>query len=394
MITLHTRLCGLTAEQDAVLTGYARLFNQVAHHLAADMARERRSGASFKNDYLQRFAITARQFNAVRVYVEGLAENRTENLKYQERILSEKVIATQKLLPKIEQQIAKERAKWSAHRERLTRLENRLHQKKRRLLNLLERQSHVIEALHRPMGSGICFGGRKLFLKQYHLAENGYKSHEEWLYDWKAARSSQFMVLGSRDETAGCQGCVARVKHDGSFLIDLRLPGKNGNRVTFGPIRFPYGSEKLRAAILAHTHTSKASLLKIAKTSKEGKSYSRIAYPENITALSWRFQRDKKGWRVFVSFSEPAIPVITDSKAGVLAVDLNADHLAWAELDRFGNPVAAGNVPCVTYGKTTEQSAAIVEDAAIALSHLALKAGKPLVLERLDFSRKKEQLAE
>ncbi|EGQ62764.1 transposon transposase, partial [Acidithiobacillus sp. GGI-221] len=57
-----------------------------------------------------------------------------------------------------------------------------------------------------------------MFHAQHHLQENGYKDHAEWLTDWKFARSSQFFVLGSRDETAGCQGCVARVQEDGSFL--------------------------------------------------------------------------------------------------------------------------------------------------------------------------------
>ncbi len=271
MITLHTRLRNLTAEQDAALAGYANRFNLVARHLAVDMAREKRNGASFKNGYLRRFAVTARQFNAVRSHVEGLAENRAENLKHQENILSEKVTAIQKLLPRIERQIVRERGKAIVDRKRLNRLENRLHQKKRKLRNLLERQSHVIEDLHRPMGTGICFGGRKLFGKQHHLAENGYQDHEEWLSDWRAARSTQFLVLGSSDETAGCQGCVARALDDGSFLLDLRLPGDQGERVTLGPLCFPYGDGKLRAAILAHAELSKANLPEITKQSRAGK---------------------------------------------------------------------------------------------------------------------------
>ncbi|EGQ60796.1 transposon transposase [Acidithiobacillus sp. GGI-221] len=40
MITLHTRIRNLTPEQDAALSAYAEHFNRVAHHLAADMARE------------------------------------------------------------------------------------------------------------------------------------------------------------------------------------------------------------------------------------------------------------------------------------------------------------------------------------------------------------------
>jgi IS605 OrfB family transposase len=95
-----------------------------------------------------------------------------------------------------------------------------------------------------------------------------------------------------------------------------------------------------------------------------------------------------------VSLDEPKVAVTTDAKAGVFGVDLNADHLAWAELDRFGNPVATGNIPCVTYGETTEQAAAMIERAAMTLVNRAKQAGKSLVLESLDFSRKKGQISE
>ncbi|EGQ63497.1 transposon transposase, partial [Acidithiobacillus sp. GGI-221] len=77
---------------------------------------------------------------------------------------------------------------------------------------------------------------------------------------------------------------------------------------------------------------------------------------------------------MLVSFQEPAVAVQTNIKAGVLAVDLNADHLAWAELDRFGNPVETGSIPCVTYGKTTAQAEAIIEAAAVELSRRAKQA--------------------
>ncbi|MHB1544964.1 MAG: hypothetical protein ACYCS1_11395, partial [Gammaproteobacteria bacterium] len=124
--------------------------------------------------------------------------------------------------------------------------------------------------------------------------ENGYDSHAQWLEQWKAARASQFFVLGSRDETTGCQGSVARVQGDGSFVLDLRLPGDQDKRITIGPLRFPYQEEKLRSALMAHAELNKKQLPKITQLSQAGKPYSRIEYPENLSALTWRFQRDKR----------------------------------------------------------------------------------------------------
>ena len=55
----------------------------------------------------------------------------------------------------------------------------------------------------------LCFGSTAVVAEA--MISNGYGSHEEWLSEWRAARSDEFFVLGSRDETAGCQLCVATV---------------------------------------------------------------------------------------------------------------------------------------------------------------------------------------
>ena len=55
---------------------------------------------------------------------------------------------------------------------------------------------------------------------------NGYASHEEWLaYPIGGLpRDGEFFVLGSRDETGGCQLCVAAIADDGSLTLRLRMP--------------------------------------------------------------------------------------------------------------------------------------------------------------------------
>ena len=76
------------------------------------------------------------------------------------------------------------------------------HQKKRRLVNLKLR----LAGLEADIDGGrvrLCFGSKRLWRKQHDLKANGYASHEEWLADWRDARSGEFFVLGSRDETGG-----------------------------------------------------------------------------------------------------------------------------------------------------------------------------------------------
>ena len=98
-----------------------------------------------------------------------------------------------------------------------------VHQKRRRLGNLRGR----LAALESDIAGDkvrLCFGSKRLWRKQHDLKANGYTSHEEWLADWEDARKGEFFVLGSRDETGGCQLCVAAIADDGSLTLRLRMP--------------------------------------------------------------------------------------------------------------------------------------------------------------------------
>ena len=100
-------------------------------------------------------------------------------------------------------------------------------------------------------------------------------------------------------------------------------------------------------------------------------------------AVSYRFKRDAKGWRVFVTTETVDVPVVTDQKRGAIGVDLNADHLAVAESDASGNYVHAFSVPLVTYGKSRHQAEALIGDAVARVVEYARRVGKPIVIESI-----------
>jgi hypothetical protein len=85
------------------------------------------------------------------------------------------------------------------------------------------------------------------------------------------------------------------------------------------------------------------------------------------TALSYRFVRDDKGWRVFVSAEAREVEQVSRQELGAIGVDINADHLAVSETDRFGNLIGTRRIDLVTYGKTTDQAKALIGDAAVRL---------------------------
>ena len=72
--------------------------------------------------------------------------------------------------------------------------------------------------------------------------------------------------------------------------------------------------------------------------------------------------------------------------------DLNADHLAVAEIDASGNYLNSWRVPLVTYGKRHHQGEALIGDAVAGVVEYAREVCKPIVIEKLDFRQKKAVL--
>ena len=233
----------------------------------------------------------------------------------------------------------------------------------------------------------LCFGSKRLWRKQHDLEANGYSSHEEWLQDWQDARSDEFFVLGSRDETAGCQLCVASIADDGTLTLRLRMPDclaeQHGKYLVIEGVRFAYGHGQVLAALGSNAEY-------VAYRREHGDQAARAT--ELGQAISYRFKPDAKGWRVFVSTDMRDVPVVTDRRRGAIGVDLNADHLAVADTDASGNCINAWRVPLVTYGKNTNQAEALIGDAVASVVQYAREVGKPIVIEKLDFRQKKAVL--
>ena len=233
----------------------------------------------------------------------------------------------------------------------------------------------------------LCFGSKRLWRKQQHLEDNGYTSHEEWLRDWREARSDEFFVLGSRDETAGCQLCVATVADDGTLTLQLRMPDclavQHGKYLTIEGVHFNHGHEQMLAALGNDAEYRRY----------RGEHGDKAARATTLgQAISYRFKRDEKGWRVFATTDMMDVPVVTDQRRGAIGVDLNADHLAVCETDASGNYINALSVPLVTYGKSQRQAEAIIGDAVASVVGYAREEGKPIVIEKLDFRHKKAVL--
>jgi len=340
----------VTGEENVFLESYAALYGKAARTLFSKL-RAGKSLAQLKRQFLPKFGLTARQFNSLAAEIRGKISSIKERRSGRINELEHKIERATSVLKKITNPF-------------------KIHQKKRRLATLEARLSRLTID-HVSGVVRLCFGSRKLFRAQYSLEENGYASRASWKEAWHEARNNQFFVVGSKDETGGCQGCAASVMPDGSVTLRLRLPNASTAKyATFHGLRFPHGHEKIVAAI--------------------GNNLSRKK--QDWQAISYRFLKDDQGWRVFASVALREAPRVSGKDGGVIGLDINGNHLAATETDRFGNPVGFFSVPCVTYGKSAKQRAAIIGDAVREIMAFAIKKQKPLVIEKLDFQKKKAAL--
>ena len=341
--TYQTRL-NIGPEQETALAAYAALYGMVERKLFAAIAA---GGdiSKLKSAFLKRFGITARQYNAIAINLKGKIASIKELRVGLIKELKTRIKKARKVIAKAKNP-------------------NKIHQKKRRLDSLCDRLANL-ETKKKADAANICVGGNKLFRKQFYLNENGYNSHEEWKRDWTNARSNQFFVIGSKDETTGCQGCVATLRSDGTISLRLRLPNSLASKdkyLVIPDLQFSYGQDVIEAALLTGQ------------------------------AISYRFMRDEKGWRVFVATAYQAPMQISNRHRGAIGVDINADHLAVAEVDLFGNFINATRYDCVTYGKSSDQAKAIIGDNIKQIVARCVITGKPLSLENLDIEKHKAEL--
>jgi len=366
--TFQTRLV-LDSETSAVLDEMAQLLGQVERSLFADIISGKEINA-LKRAYRKRFQITARQFNACHVNVKGLIESRKELQTQQIETLKEKIAAFEKSIKRLSKK---------------PEYKQQLFFKKRRLNNLRARLKKV-ESDREQGKVRVCFGTKKLFHSQFHLEQSGFQSVEQWKDEWERARSKAFFCLGSKDESSGNQSCVATIQENGKLTMRLRLPDALvpdfGKYLTIPDLFFKYGHTEVMAAL------------------KEC-YYRNILQKENDSlashygqAISYRFVRDQKGWRVFASTAIAEPTWETSTRCGLIGVDINVDHFAIVETDRFGNPLSKQSISLQLYGKDKNQSLAEIGNACAQIIQIAKEVKKDLVIEKLDFKKKKANLKE
>ena len=394
----------ISPETESLLSAYAALFGRVERKLYASLRADKMSANERKSHFISKYQISARQYNAILRTLTGKLDSKRELNKLYQSEKKERVEAVSKTMDRLRGQ-ADMLSKTGGLPSEIQKIRFKAHQKSRYRAKLTEQLEKI--ASNTGKIPAMCFGSKKLFDKQFFLKENNLKNHNEWLEEWQSARSSQFMVLGSKDETCGNQGAQLHVDNDGEFKLSLRLPDAiGGGKAELSGFDFNYCKSTVLAACAENERRRAANVKELTRSSpwvadrKTGelrpqtKNEVLSSYGQPLTM---RFMRHKFGWTLAVTVEDPAPEALTGSyENGCLGVDVNADHLAVCVVAPDGNKRYVENIPCPASAKglTTGQRMAMIGDAVKRVVEIARQHNVGVGIEKLDFSRKKQALKE
>ena len=381
----------------SVLDSYALLFNSLERKLYKDLHINKLDKNKLKTEYANLPSFNARHFNSLHIQLSGRITSILElNKNYlndaQQNLKSEQIKLNKNINSLKLQQ--KELNKYRVNNNNLSvsqiniingfikKLKTKIYYNKIRIKNIEQKIKYLLD-IKTTGNPHLTFGSNKLFRQQFQInspnKENKtqFKNHEQWKKEWQRKRSQSFLMVGSKDETAGNANCQITHIKDNIFNLQINLipkASKLKDRLVNIELEMFQGADKIKQII--HNNLSKDKSL--------------------WQAITYRFYRnnEKNTWQIFISIDKSKIKpeIITDKIQGRIGVDINKDHLSVVEINQDGNLIKAFDIQLNLEGKTSNQAKDNIGIAIKKLTDYARDKTKGIVIENLDFSAKKKTL--
>ena len=268
--------------------------------------------------------------------------------------------------------------------QELKKLRNKLSQ----LKFALNRLNKKLEKEKNP--KYVCFGGKKLFKSK----DTMNRKYEEWIEELYLHKYSQMLHCGREDSEYGNQ-TISYDYTNHSFKIELlasyelKKGQKNVTKsmkkyFTIPKVTFPHGQKEIDAYL-----KKQRQIVNNTSLPKCDRKYLPIAYQLSI-------HKDQNGRYYLIITAILTLPdkehINKDTSVGVVSIDINVDHIGLTELDSCANLIHNEILP---YDITNHKKGSInhelsrIADTIIAYCR---KAKKCLVMEDLNFTKKKQQL--
>ena len=215
----------------------------------------------------------------------------------------------------------------------------------------------------------ICFGSKKLFLAQYHLAENHMTSHKIWYESFCRRRDNRALYIGSKDEQRGNQLIqlvpMVNVGKGNSYAIQIRKNTKEREYVR-GSCNFKHMGGRLAKLLVDKEH---------------GISY-RI-----------KFRGKKCYLQAMVTIDRDSKDCQTRNTYGTIGLDYNNGFIEMAETNETGNLVKLKHIDLKYHG-TGNKAESEIREVVSDIVNYAISVGKDIVIEDLNFKKTKAETEE
>ena len=287
--------------------------------------------------------------------------------------------AQERNIARIKEQIKKKTKKAKAIFKSLSKVknptvkpQNQLKGLKSKILKIQSLKKQLIN-LKSPERLHICFGSKKLFNAQYHLEENGYRHHDEWLADWKKKRGGRFYCVGKSTNGGGTMIKIFHVSED-NFKAVITLP------------------------LFMQSDHGKALEIPFQVTECRRRRQSSLLYAleqqKPITVQVFRREHKSDQWYIHLTTYVQEVPITTSFDHGCIGVDLNKDSVEWAYILADGNIKKKGKLSFCCQGFSSGQRQVMMRNLVVKLTDMAFNYQCPIAIESLDFSKKKASMSE
>ncbi len=345
--------------------------NKTKRQLESDISKQLEfryglSSTDARNAYSKAEAAYTSQVELVNLYIDS----REESIK-----------SINKSIKKLEKQLVK--AEKQNNELKIKHIKKKLHYKASKIQSL---QAKIVKNQEqRDSGRfSVTFGSSRLFSKQHRLGANGYKNHDIWLSDWRAARSNRIYYEGAKLFIAGNQLCKYNpTEQTLTLTVPPCLVDKYGKTVILHGVNFNYGSDWLLDALTPTKYPD-------GKPHADKQKYR----TGTLKPVTYELVNRAGRWYINATIDSTVGTIITSAEKGVLGIDFNPSSIDWAIVERHGNLLRHGSIKINIQDKSSNQTSDILGKAIASIVRIAQQYQVPIAIEDLDFTQKKAALKE
>jgi transposase, IS605 orfB family len=347
------------------ISDYIELFNKIKrltfHRIKNYYIKNGKITQEDKNiiyaQFKEEFNLTTRAIDAIMSNMLGRYEAIKEIKKFEQKSLERKISTLEKELTRLKDERALQRinlnnnskdfnfTKYKNLKIKIYWKQNRLNTKKQKLKNL-EKEIEIGKYK-------VCFGTKKLLQKDYK--------------EFVKKRDSEIYYLGrAREKSCNNNFQVEYSSKTNQFYFRIR------KEIDLDNDKFVYGQFNFN-------NKDYTNLLKNLLRTKESALTYRIKVKDNKVLL-----------QIIYNFEHNKGLCVTRNSYGVIGVDFNKGFVSVSETDKYGNLINTFNINYqYSKGNQTINDFQII---ATQLKDYCLNIGKDLVIEKLDFTKKKDNL--